>query len=448
MDGPTFDIYNLDETREKKLWENAVFVFDSSALLDFYFLPIITRTKIFDNLFTSKLKSRLWIPSHVKFEYEKNRQKIITKPISENYKPLKDENLKFIKTSVKEIENRTIDLKNKTIKDDKHPHIPQEDIEKYLILIEEFKNASSTFEDLILKKISAVEAEIKLLPENDDVAKAIHELFQIGRYYTFEEIIEITKEGKHRFEFSIPPGYEDLKDKDKKGTQIFGDLIIWKQIIEFAKENNKPIIFICNDVKEDWCYIQKNNTEKRIERPREELIKEIYDNAKVEFWMYNQPQFLHKSNQYYEAEIEKQNIDALSEYIVNRNGKLERELVFECNNCGYTHKYLNEDFKFHFECIDSNERNMGRENEYEASEYVECNDCGKIINLKFTIWEYPLGIQNYEEIEIQGAKLISSFDIMLDFESTQQETCAKCGNSFNDIHHINICDDCEKEYEN
>lgn len=442
MEEPQINIYKLTKDREKELWKNATFVFDSSAILDFYFLPLQTRKKVFSELFLVKLINRLWIPSHVKFEYEKNREKIIKKPISENYKPLKDVNLKSVKTSIKDIENKILDLQNKTKKDDKHPHLPQNEIENYLKIIEQFKKTSELFEDSIIKQIITVEEEINSLPANDDVADAVENLFRKGRYYSFKEILKITKEGKHRFEYSIPPGYEDLKNNKKIGTQIFGDLIIWKQILEFAKENKNPIIFICNDLKEDWCYLEKS-TEKRIESPRQELIKEIYDFAGVEFWMYNQSQFLEKSNQYFEAKIEKQNIDALSEYISNR-GKLERELVFECSKCGIEHHYFNEDFDLEFECIDSSERNMGTENEYEASEYLEC-ECGKEINLRFRIWEYPLGIQNYDEIEIEGGKLISSFDIMMDFHD-EPNICAKCGDEFFDEKNINICEDCENEY--
>lgn len=123
MEEPRYDIYKLTDDREKALWNNAVFIFDSSALLDFYFLPEKTRSKVF-KLFATDLNNRLWIPSQVKYEYNKNREKIITKPISEKYKPLKDENLKALKSAIREIENRIKDLKNKTKKDDKHPHIP------------------------------------------------------------------------------------------------------------------------------------------------------------------------------------------------------------------------------------------------------------------------------------------------------------------------------------
>lgn len=445
MEEPKYDIYKLTVEREKEIWQNAIFIFDSSALLDFYFLPEKTRKKIFENLFAVELKDRLWIPSHVKYENNKNREKIIKKPLAENYKPLKDENLKSVKSSIKEIETRLTDLKNKTKKDDKHPYLPQDEIDAFIAKIEVFKKESESFEDSIINRIRQVEEEINLLPANDDVLRAIDSLFKVGRYYDFTEILEITKEGKHRYEYSIPPGYEDLKDKEKKGTQIFGDLIIWKQILEHAKEIHRPIILICNDLKEDWCHLEKNSNEKRIERPREELIKEIYDSAQIDFWMYDQPQFLYKSNEYYNANIEKQNIDNLTQFLTLRT-KPHNELVFDCNKCGKRHHYKKEELELDFDCIGSDERNMGPENEYQAEEYFEC-ECGNDIKVTFGVWEYPSGIHNYDEVEVERAELISCFDFTIDFwGEPDSDICEKCGNQFMDYQNTGICDECEKEY--
>ena len=124
--------------------------------------------------------------------------------------------------------------------------------------------------------------------------------FSVGREFSYDELFEITKKGKHRYEFRIPPGYGDLKTGDKDGFQIFGDLIIWMQILEYAKDTQKPILFITNDIKKGngWCYPDSKNSELRVESPREELIKEIKDISGVDFWMYSLPQMLFLANEY------------------------------------------------------------------------------------------------------------------------------------------------------
>lgn len=325
MEAPTENIYQLNDAREKDLWHEAIIVFDSSALLDLYFLPIPTRTKLFE-LFTKDLKDRLWIPSHVNYEYHKNREKAISNPISEKYEPLKKNNLEAIKKSLSSISKDLKSLKDITRKDDKHPHIPQEQIEEFIKKGEVFQREYEAFEKAILEQIENAIDDIKQVSADDDVLKVIAELFQVGRYYSFNEILDITKEGKHRYEFSIPPGYKDKEDKEKIGTQIFGDLIIWKQLIEYASEQKKPILFVCNDLKEDWCNLQNGRSEKRIASPREELIKEIYDTARVGFWMYDLSQFLYKLNKYFDAKIETKKIENLSEYI---SGKMEDRPSFD-----------------------------------------------------------------------------------------------------------------------
>ena len=444
MEAPANDLYRLTNEREVKMWNEAIFIFDSSALLDFYFLPYETRSKVF-NLFGTTLKGRLWIPSHVQFEYGKNREKVIKKPITENYKPLKDENLKAVKNSIKEIETRTEDLKNRTRKDDKHPFVPQDELNDFSEKIEVFKKEFDDFENSFLKRLSDIEEEINKLPSHDDVSEAVSNLFKVGRYYTFTEVLEITKEGKHRYEYLIPPGYEDLKDKEKKGTQIFGDLIIWKQILEFASEAQKPIIFICDDLKEDWCYLEKSS-EKRIESPREELIKEIYDIAKVDFWMYNQPQFLYKSNEYFKADIDKQKIDNLTKHL-SKTSEPKKELIFECDKCGHKTKYVENELDLDFDCIESSERGMGAENRYDATEYLECEECGNEVNVTFSVWEYPVGIHNYDDIEIDGATLISCFSFSVDFfGEPEPERCQLCGDEFKDDRHIGVCNKCDENY--
>lgn len=444
MEAPAHDLYRLTDERETKMWNEAIFIFDSSALLDFYFLPYETRSEVFE-LFSTTLKERLWIPSHVQFEYNKNREKVIKKPIIENYKPLKEKNLNAVKNSIKEIGIKIEDLKNRTKKDDKHPFVPQDELNSFSEKIELFNKEYDDFEKSFLKRLNDAEEEINKLPSNDDVSKAISDLFTVGRYYTFTEVLEITKEGKHRYEYLIPPGYEDLKDKEKKGTQIFGDLIIWKQVLEFAKETQKPIIFICDDLKEDWCYLD-GSTERRIGSPREELIKEIYDTARVDFWMYNQPQFLYKANEYFKADIDKQKIDNLTKQL-SKKASPDEELVFDCNKCNHRNHINKKDLYLDFECVDTDERNMGPENTYEATEYLSCEECDNEVNITFSVWEYPIGIHNYDEIEVDGATLVSCFSFSVDFFGEPEvERCQLCGDEFNDDRHIGVCDKCDEDY--
>ncbi|MEE1056450.1 MAG: PIN domain-containing protein [Acutalibacteraceae bacterium] len=57
-------------------------------------------------------------------------------------------------------------------------------------------------------------------------------------------------EGESRYKKQIPPGFKDSKNKD--GIRKYSDLILWKEILRYAKTNKVNVIFVTDDVKPDW----------------------------------------------------------------------------------------------------------------------------------------------------------------------------------------------------
>lgn len=317
MNKNIIELYKMTNSREEEIWKTAIFIFDSSVLLDLYFLPKDTRNKIYNEIFEKNFQ-RFWVPAHVEYEYLKNREKIIKKPISEQYLPLEKDIEKVKNKLNSEIIKQLENIINKTKKSDKHPHIEQNKLTSFQEKTFKFLKETEIFEKEVLEQVKNAKKDVENVEQNDDVLDALIKYFTVGEDFTFDEILNITKEGKHRFEFKIPPGYGDLYKKEKKGTQIFADLIIWKQILIYAKEIKRPIVFITNDISkdEDWCYINQN---KQIISPREELIKEIYDFANTEFWMYNQSQFLYFANKYLKSNIEEKVIENVSKILDSKD---------------------------------------------------------------------------------------------------------------------------------
>ncbi|MBC3541394.1 PIN-like domain-containing protein [Rufibacter sediminis] len=321
----------LSEEQIDELWKEAIFVFDTSAILDFYLLTKTQREAIYNDVFP-KLAKRLWVPDHVKFEYSKNRIKSIGKPIEEKYAPLKS-TVRSLKHKADSEILRTFNIIKEGTRDSNiHPHLDQVYFNEFDHILDKFIKDLERFKINLLKQIKAVSDEVSSTKDNDDVLNALEANFEVGREYSFEEIISISLEGKHRYEFKIPPGYGDLYSTEKKGTQIFGDLIIWKQILEFSKEKGSSIIFITNDVAkdEDWCYTNKKNNE--IISPREELIKEIRDHSKVNFWMYNLSQFISNSNKYLDASIEYTTIQYINQALSQKRKEFNFTTFINLNN--------------------------------------------------------------------------------------------------------------------
>ena len=63
---------------------------------------------------------------------------------------------------------------------------------------------------------------------------------KVGVKYPLLKLREIYQEGDFRYKYNIPPGFCDM-DKDKNDPtklQKFGDLIVWKQILDHARTVN------------------------------------------------------------------------------------------------------------------------------------------------------------------------------------------------------------------
>jgi hypothetical protein len=310
MDKNYFDKFQLSLEKEKFLWADCFFVFDSSALLCFYSLSETARQKIYNEIFTL-FKGRLWLPAHVQFEFFKNRETVIKKSIPEHYNPIED-SLKSIMSDIKNADKKLEELLKKIKNQNYHPFIEQTNLEslrKYLDKVPDFEKKVKT-------QIEERKNEILQLEKHDSVLENLSVYFEVGKEYSFKEIIEICREGDHRYDYKIPPGFKDLTEKDKEGIQIFGDLIIWKQILEFASTKKTNIVFVCNDFTTDWCITEPDN-KKRINHPKEELILEFTETTGKNFWMYSLDQFIYTCNRLLEIktpiEIKEKVIDQITE---------------------------------------------------------------------------------------------------------------------------------------
>lgn len=123
---------------------------------------------------------------------------------------------------------------------------------------------------------------------------------------------KIYKEGEFRYKNEIPPGYKynNLYNKCK-----YHDLILWKELILISKELNKDILFISDQLKEDW--IEKYNGKIYA---REELFNEFYKETKHNFYILPSKKFFYTFS-------EKYSIDTYE--MVDKINKINEK---KCNN--------------------------------------------------------------------------------------------------------------------
>lgn len=322
-----FNIYLEPQNEELiKFWSDSIFIFDTSALLAFYYLPQKLRNEIFEHTLRP-IRQRIWIPQHVMFEFLNNRESKIKEPIERKYKDALKTHITPIPKIIEDVGKSLQEFKKLTDKSDSHPYI--ENIEnninelfwdKFIA----FRDAFKEYENSIQLEFTTRENEILAISDNDDVLEFITSNLSIGNSFNFDEIMDIVKEGEIRYRNEIPPGYKDAKGK--MGTQKYGDLIVWEQILVYAKERNKSVIFILNDVKIDWCHTYNHHGDKRISKPREELIKEFHDKTNLRFWMYTLNQFLYNYKNIFDTTLDQNVIDEATLMIKDNQPKLVLEL--------------------------------------------------------------------------------------------------------------------------
>ena len=264
----------LEYTDEEKseLWENATFVFDTNVLLNLYRYSKDTRDALLNSM--EQLKDRIWIPHQIAYEFMRNREETIY-DTANRYERLRGSSEKFLKECMTELRLK---------QDDK-----------------EFSNLAKYIQKWISKK-EAMKTEI-IDSKNDIILQNLLELFsgRVGKPYDSNQLSKIEKEGKERYDKKIPPGYKD----QKKDSNMYGDLILWKQIMDFALSNKVNIIFVTLDQKEDWW----NILHKKTLGPRIELRKEFENTTKQRFHMYN--------------------VDSYLMYFYNTSGTLDQSVIDE-----------------------------------------------------------------------------------------------------------------------
>jgi hypothetical protein len=271
-----------------QLWENALVVLDTNVLLDMYRYSENTR-KDFLSLF-SRLADRLWLPHQVAFEFSRNRPDVIATQVQMYHKArqllssLRD-------TATKEIE--------KILSFRLHPVLSRE----------EFQSAFDAPLAELEKKIDGYAERHPDFFQQDPILEALLNLFEgkVGKPYNTKRLDEILQAGKDRYAREVPPGYEDARGPGKKeGDAIYGDLILWFQTMDHAKEVKSPgVILLSNDMKEDWWWFSKG----RNLGCRPELREEMREESGTLFYMYTSERFLHFAPERIKVDVSEESID-------------------------------------------------------------------------------------------------------------------------------------------
>ncbi|OKP98633.1 PIN domain-containing protein [Paenibacillus sp. P46E] len=274
--------YNISFESFKELWgEDCIVVLDTNAILDLYRYSSATTDHVFTVL--NSINEQIWIPAQVLEEYERNYRSVITNA-RKKYSDVTQNVQAIFQKAKNGIDKQFIRYKNFNF-----PRINElgEFINTKIIEINtEAANFSiSVNEEIESNKTMLEDGRVKAFMD------ALNESGRVGSASSFSEKVSIYSEGATRYLHKLPPGYMDI-DKDKKDetkTEKFGDLVLWKQLLKYAKTIDKSVIFITNDDKEDWWVLNERNNPVE---PRPELVQEFKENSEHDFMMMSLSNFI------------------------------------------------------------------------------------------------------------------------------------------------------------
>lgn len=274
-------------TNIEQFWKNCLFVLDTNVLLNLYRYSNLTREEFFTVL--ESLSDRLWMPHQVGYEYLNNRLSVIA------------EQVKVYEDSTKKVEALRSSLEGPT----QHPFVGQN-------VLSECKEI---FDKLVAEfKLSKSEHEQRI--SSDDIMSEISELFdkKVGDPFYRTRLEKVITDGGARYLDKIPPGFSDAKKGGdspvfEERCRPYGDYIIWLQVIEKAVAENKPVIFVTGDSKEDWWVVHNGRTT----GPHPKLLKEFEDLTGNSIYIYTPHQFLQRAGEFLHRETSAQAVNEMRE---------------------------------------------------------------------------------------------------------------------------------------
>src|SRR5690242_5517898 len=190
------------EDEVKGVWENGLFSFDASVLLNVYGYSKETCAEMV--AFFDGNAERIRLPHQFALEFCRNRTGVIIKQVNNYHTAEKD--LKRI------LEEHFLPKRD-------HPYLSVEAMQAFLGILDE---------------LSESRAEVEKLVSDDPYCSRMLKAFEgrVGPEPTEEEYQQMHKQAKERYAACVPPGYCDLKDKPV--PDAYGDYIAWQQLMRIA----------------------------------------------------------------------------------------------------------------------------------------------------------------------------------------------------------------------
>ncbi len=254
----------------------ATVAFDASALLQLYRADPTERSEIVAAI--GAVGDRLFVPYHAALEYQRGREGAI----ADQYERFASTQSSFQKWRNSTAEGFASSAIGKRV-----------------------RAASEQASAELRKLVDELKAEYALTVDKDDVRDALDALVtpdRMGTRPTTAQIVERAAEYERRAPLEIPPGYLDAH---KGAPAMYGDYLIWRELLDKASATKRPLLLVTNDEKSDWSYTNRT--------PRRELVEEMVTVAGVAYHHINLKTFLRLAKEHLDVSIADDTIDSVEE---------------------------------------------------------------------------------------------------------------------------------------
>ncbi|MBO6636065.1 PIN domain-containing protein [Parvibaculum sp.] len=269
------------------IWAEGFLTVDANVLLDLYRYHEQTRERLLKAL--EAWTDRVWLSEQASEEFFRNRRTVITSA---------EKTFKEATSSVEEISKAALGGISKLRG---HRLVPRHVVDK--------------FDDDVQKVISEATSEIEKAKnkhpdylDKDQILDRILTLFDgcVGSPLDEKQRRALFEEGEKRRLEKVPPGY---LDDGKEGDRVYGDFLLWRQTLDFAKARAVPIVLVTSERKEDWWEKQGG----RRVAPRPELLREALQYAGQRVVIYQTDHFLEISSDRGAVEADADSVEEIRE---------------------------------------------------------------------------------------------------------------------------------------
>lgn len=299
--------YGPDDSETEKFYTAGTIALDANILLSLYRVNGAQRQQIMEAL--EKVADRLWIPYQVALEYQRNRLEVAAEvnKTFDSIEAIPDGELKEIMDNACNAVRKLAVKTSQTLRD--------RDIRG--TVSEEFEQTEAGLRDFMRSRQSEMAKSFKSVRENhtikfedvmrnDPVRTALDKILKrdnIGMAPSKEVLAERRSQANSRIKAKTPPGYKDAESK----ADPTGDCLIWFELLDHATAAKRPVLFVTDDVKEDF-YVRVYG---KTVGPRTEMVEEMLNVSGQKYHQTTLDSFLRSANAYLNASVEKETISAV-----------------------------------------------------------------------------------------------------------------------------------------